>query len=78
MQAPPPPAPELNAGERRAIAEAAQRYVNARVFRDMARVIREWKDEDLSRDRAARLLLWLVVAALVAGTVLTGVLAVHR
>jgi hypothetical protein len=48
--------------------ERAQRYINIRVFREMARMVAQWKQEERSRHRAARLLVWLVGVALVAGT----------
>ncbi len=61
--------------DRRAIAEAVQRYVNIRVFREMSRIIEEWKEEERSRKRAARLLVWLALAG--AATVSFAVAAVH-
>jgi hypothetical protein len=50
--------------------EPAQRYINIRVFRRMARMIEEWKGEERSRQRAVRVFLWLTAAAIVAGTAL--------
>jgi hypothetical protein len=71
---PPEPHPE----DRRTIAEVAQRYVNARVFREMSRVIQAWREEDKSRQRAARLLRMLIVVSLVAATACVGWLAYLR
>ena len=58
--------PGLKPQDRRAIAEAVQRYVNLRVFREMSRIIEEWKEEERSRQRAATLLVWLAAAGAVA------------
>lgn len=58
---------ELPAEDRRIIAETAQRFVNARVFRQMSEIIREWQEEEASRSRAAKLLLALSAVAVVIG-----------
>jgi len=50
--------------------ERAQRYINIRVFREMARTIGEWKREERLRQRAVRVFLWLAAAAIVAGAAL--------